>query len=321
MKTSFLEFESAVADLEQKIEALQFAQEDSAIDIADEVDQLRKKSQTLLKDTYAKLTSWQTAQVARHPQRPYTLDYIAMLCTDFHELHGDRSFGDDPAIVGGVARFNGSPVMVIGHQKGRDTRDRAHRNFGMPRPEGYRKALRLMKLAEKFEMPVLTFVDTPGAFPGIGAEERNQSEAIGRNLLEMATLKVPIVTTIIGEGGSGGALAIAIADTVLMLQYAVYSVISPEGCAAILWKSADKASDAAESMGITAQRLKTLGLIDRIINEPIGGAHRDPHQMAQQLRRAISDSLRQLQALDLKGLLRQRHERIMAYGKFKDTSA
>jgi acetyl-CoA carboxylase carboxyl transferase subunit alpha len=321
MKTSFLEFESAVADLEQKIEALQFAQEDSAIDIADEVDQLRKKSQTLLKDTYAKLTSWQTAQVARHPQRPYTLDYIAMLCTDFHELHGDRSFGDDPAIVGGVARFNGSPVMVIGHQKGRDTRDRAHRNFGMPRPEGYRKALRLMKLAEKFEMPVLTFVDTPGAFPGIGAEERNQSEAIGRNLLEMATLKVPIVTTIIGEGGSGGALAIAIADTVLMLQYAVYSVISPEGCAAILWKSADKASDAAESMGITAQRLKTLGLIDRIINEPIGGAHRDPQQMAQQLRRAISDSLRQLQALDLKGLLRQRHERIMAYGKFKDTSA
>jgi len=321
MKTSFLEFESAVADLEQKIEALQFAQEDSAIDIADEVDQLRKKSQTLLKDTYAKLTSWQTAQVARHPQRPYTLDYIALLCTDFHELHGDRSFGDDPAIVGGVARFNGLPVMVIGHQKGRDTRDRAHRNFGMPRPEGYRKALRLMKLAEKFEMPVLTFVDTPGAFPGIGAEERNQSEAIGRNLIEMATLKVPIVTTVIGEGGSGGALAIAVADTVLMLQYSVYSVISPEGCAAILWKSADKASDAAESMGITAQRLKALGLIDRIIDEPIGGAHRDPQQMAQQLRRAIADSLRQLQAFDLKGLLRQRHERIMAYGKFKDTSS
>jgi acetyl-CoA carboxylase carboxyl transferase subunit alpha len=321
MKTTFLEFESAVADLEKKIEALQFAQEDSAVDIADEVDQLRRKSQNLLKDTYAKLSSWQTAQVARHPQRPYTLDYIGLLCTDFHELHGDRSFGDDPAIVGGLARFNGLPVMVIGHQKGRDTRDRAHRNFGMPRPEGYRKALRLMKLAEKFEIPVLTFVDTPGAFPGIGAEKRNQSEAIGRNLLEMATLRVPIVTTIIGEGGSGGALAIAVADTVLMLQYAVYSVISPEGCAAILWKSADKASDAAESMGITAQRLKTLGLIDRIIAEPIGGAHRDPQQMAQQLRRAISDSLRQLQALDLKVLLRQRHERIMAYGKFKDTSA
>jgi acetyl-CoA carboxylase carboxyl transferase subunit alpha len=321
MKTTFLDFESSVADLEQKIEALQFAQEDSAIDIAEEVDQLRKKSQALLKDTYAKLTPWQTAQVARHPQRPYTLDYIGLLCTDFHELHGDRGFGDDPAIVGGLARFLGSTVMVIGHQKGRDTRDRAHRNFGMPRPEGYRKALRLMKLAEKFEIPVLTFVDTPGAFPGIGAEERNQSEAIGRNLLEMATLKVPIVTTIIGEGGSGGALAIAVGDAVLMLQYSVYSVISPEGCAAILWKSADKAADAAETMGITAQRLKTLGLIDRIVSEPVGGAHRDPQQTAQQLRRAISDSLRQLQALDLKVLLRQRHERIMAYGKFKEVAA
>jgi acetyl-CoA carboxylase carboxyl transferase subunit alpha len=310
-----------VADLEQKIEALQFAQEDSAIDIADEVDQLRKKSQVLLKDTYAKLTPWQTALVARHPQRPYTLDYINLLCTDFHELHGDRSFGDDPAIVGGLARFNGTPVVVIGHQKGRDTRDRAHRNFGMPRPEGYRKALRLMKLAERFELPVLTFVDTPGAFPGIGAEERNQSEAIGRNLIEMATLRVPIITTIIGEGGSGGALAIAVADHVLMLQYAVYSVISPEGCAAILWKSAEKAADAAETMGITAHRLKTLGLIDRIITEPVGGAHRDPQQMAQQLRRAIADSLRQLQSLELKQLLRQRHERIMAYGKFKDAAA
>lgn len=321
MKTTFLEFESAIADLEQKIEALQFAQEESAIDIADEVDQLRKKSQTLLKDTYGKLTPWQTALVARHPQRPYTLDYIGLLCTDFHELHGDRSFGDDPAIVGGLARFNGTSVMVIGHQKGRDTRDRAHRNFGMPRPEGYRKALRLMKLAERFELPVLTFVDTPGAFPGIGAEERNQSEAIGRNLIEMATLKVPIVTTIIGEGGSGGALAIAVADNVLMLQFSVYSVISPEGCAAILWKSAEKAPDAAETMGISAQRLKTLGLIDRIIPEPIGGAHRDPQQMAQQLRRAIGDSLRQLQSLDLKQLLRQRHERIMAYGKFKEVAA
>ncbi|MEN9775587.1 MAG: hypothetical protein RL322_2657 [Pseudomonadota bacterium] len=320
MKTTFLDFESAVADLEQKIEALQFAQEDSAIDIAEEVDQLRKKSLNLLKDTYAKLTPWQVAQVARHPQRPYTLDYIEMLCTDFHELHGDRGFGDDPAIVGGLARFNGSSVMVIGHQKGRDTRERGYRNFGMPRPEGYRKALRLMKLAEKFEVPVLTFVDTPGAFPGIGAEERNQSEAIGRNLIEMSTLKVPIVTTVIGEGGSGGALAIAVADAVLMLQYAVYSVISPEGCAAILWKSADKAADAAETMGITAQRLKTLGLIDRIVAEPIGGAHRDPQQMAQQLRRAISDSLRQLQALDQRSLLRVRHERVMAYGKFKEAA-
>lgn len=318
MKTTFLDFEASIADLEQKIEALRFAQEESAIDIADEVDLLRKKSQSLLKDTYAKLTPWQVAMVARHPQRPYTLDYIAALCTDFHELHGDRTFADDPAIVGGLARFNGQPVMVIGHQKGRDTKERGYRNFGMPRPEGYRKALRLMKLAEKFEIPVLTFVDTPGAFPGIGAEERNQSEAIGRNLIEMASLRVPVVTTIIGEGGSGGALAIAVGDTVLMLQYAVYSVISPEGCAAILWKSSEKAPDAAETLGITAHRLKALGLIDRIVTEPLGGAHRDPQHMAQLLRRAISDALRQLQTLDLKTLLRQRHERIMAYGKFKE---
>jgi acetyl-CoA carboxylase carboxyl transferase subunit alpha len=318
MKTTFLDFEASVADLEQKIEALRFAQEDSAIDIAEEVDLLKKKSQTLLKDTYAKLSPWQVALVARHPQRPYTLDYIAALCTDFHELHGDRAFGDDPAIVGGLARFNGQPVMVIGHQKGRDTRERGYRNFGMPRPEGYRKALRLMKLAEKFEIPVLTFVDTPGAFPGIGAEERNQSEAIGRNLIEMAALRVPVVTTVIGEGGSGGALAIAVGDTVLMLQYSVYSVISPEGCAAILWKSAEKAPDAAETLGITAHRLKALGLIDRIVSEPLGGAHRDPQQMAQLLRRAISDALRQLQSVDVKTLLKQRHERILAYGKFKE---
>jgi acetyl-CoA carboxylase carboxyl transferase subunit alpha len=319
MKTTFLEFEQSVADLEQKIEALRFAQEDSAVDIAEEVDQLRKKSQSLLKDVYAKLTPWQMAQVARHPQRPYTLDYIAALCTDFHELHGDRSFSDDPAIVGGLARFNGQSVMVIGHQKGRDVRERSYRNFGMPRPEGYRKALRLMKLAEKFEIPVITFVDTPGAFPGIGAEERNQSEAIGRNLIEMARLRVPIVTTVIGEGGSGGALAIAVADTVLMLQYAIYSVISPEGCAAILWKSAEKAPDAAETLGITAHRLKALGLIDRVISEPVGGAHRDPQQMAQLLRRAISDALRQLLALGTKTLLDQRMERVMAYGKFRET--
>ncbi len=321
MKTTFLDFEASIADLEQKIEALRFAQEDSAIDIAEEVDLLKKKSQTLLKDTYAKLSPWQVALVARHPQRPYTLDYIAALFTDFHQLHGDRAFGDDPAIVGGLARFNGQSVMVIGHQKGRDTRERGYRNFGMPRPEGYRKALRLMKLAEKFEIPVLTFVDTPGAFPGIGAEERNQSEAIGRNLIEMAALRVPVVTTVIGEGGSGGALAIAVGDTVLMLQYSIYSVISPEGCAAILWKSAEKAPDAAETLGITAHRLKALGLIDRIVSEPLGGAHRDPQQMAQLLRRAISDALRQLQAIDVKTLLRQRHERILAYGKFKELGA
>ena len=321
MKTTFLDFESSIADLEQKIEALRFAQEDSAIDIADEVDLLKKKSQSLLKDTYAKLSPWQVALVARHPQRPYTLDYIAALCTDFHELHGDRAFADDPAIVGGLARFNGQPVVVIGHQKGRDTRERGYRNFGMPRPEGYRKALRLMKLAEKFEIPVLTFVDTPGAFPGIGAEERNQSEAIGRNLMEMASLRVPVVTTVIGEGGSGGALAIAVGDTVLMLQYSIYSVISPEGCAAILWKSAEKAPDAAETLGITAHRLKALGLIDRIVTEPLGGAHRDPQQMTQLLRRAISDALRQLQSIDIKTLLSQRHQRIMAYGKFKELGA
>ncbi|NCV88106.1 MAG: acetyl-CoA carboxylase carboxyltransferase subunit alpha [Oxalobacteraceae bacterium] len=246
MKQSFLEFEQPIAALEQKIEALRYAQDDSAVDIAEEIDRLSKKTQTLIKDTYAKLSPWQVALVARHPQRPYTLDYIREIFTDFHEMHGDRSFADDPAIVGGLARFNGQPVMVIGHQKGRDTRERGYRNFGMPRPEGYRKALRLMRTAEKFGIPVLSFVDTPGAFPGIGAEERGQSEAIGRNLFVMAALKVPIITTVIGEGGSGGALAIAVADTVMMLQYAVYSVISPEGCAAILWKTADRAADAAE---------------------------------------------------------------------------
>jgi len=321
MKTTFLEFEQPIADLEQKIEALRFAQEDSALDIADEVERLQKKSQALIKDTYAKLTPWQIALVARHPQRPYTLDYTKSIFTDFHELHGDRVFADDPAIVGGLARLNGQSVMVIGHQKGRDTKERGYRNFGMPRPEGYRKALRLMKLAEKFDVPVFSFVDTPGAFPGVGAEERNQSEAIGRNLYEMAALRVPIVTTIIGEGGSGGALAIAVGDVTLMLQYAVYSVISPEGCAAILWKSAAKAPEAAETLGITAQRLKTLGLVDRVINEPVGGAHRDPQQMAATLKRALTDALRQLQAAPVEELLRQRHERILGYGKFKETAA
>jgi acetyl-CoA carboxylase carboxyl transferase subunit alpha len=318
MKTTFLDFEQSVADLEQKIEALRFAQEDSAVDIAEEVARLQKKSHTLLKDTYARLTPWQVALVARHPQRPHTLDYVQAIFTDFHELHGDREYADDPAIVGGPARFNGQPVMVIGHQKGHDTKERGYRNFGMPRPEGYRKALRLMKLAEKFELPVLTFVDTPGAFPGIGAEERNQSEAIGRNLYEMAALKVPVVSTVIGEGGSGGALAIAVGDLTLMLQFAIYSVISPEGCAAILWKSAAQAPEAAETLGITAHRLKALGLIDRIVSEPVGGAHRDPAHMAQLLKRALSDALRQFQGTTPKELIRQRHERIMHYGKFKE---
>ena len=318
MKQSFLEFEQPIAALEQKIEALRYAQDDSAVDIAEEIDRLSKKTQTLIKDTYAKLSPWQVALVARHPQRPYTLDYIREIFTDFHEMHGDRSFADDPAIVGGLARFNGQPVMVIGHQKGRDTRERGYRNFGMPRPEGYRKALRLMRTAEKFGIPVLSFVDTPGAFPGIGAEERGQSEAIGRNLFVMAALKVPIITTVIGEGGSGGGLAIAVADTVMMLQYAVYSVISPEGCAAILWKTADRAADAAEALGITAHRLKALGLVDKVINEPLGGAHRDPVAMGQLLKRALAEALRQHGLVSTEALLKQRHARIMAWAKFKE---
>ncbi|NDA70162.1 MAG: acetyl-CoA carboxylase carboxyltransferase subunit alpha [Betaproteobacteria bacterium] len=311
-------FEQPIAALEQKIEALRYAQDDSAVDIAEEIDRLSKKAQTLIKDTYAKLSPWQVAMVARHPQRPYTLDYLREIFTDFHEMHGDRSFADDPAIVGGLARFNGQPVMVIGHQKGRDTRERGYRNFGMPRPEGYRKALRLMRTAEKFGLPVLTFVDTPGAFPGIDAEERGQSEAIGRNLFAMAELKVPIVTTVIGEGGSGGALAIAVADTVMMLQYAVYSVISPEGCAAILWKTAERAADAAEALGITAHRLKALGLVDKVINEPLGGAHRDPVAMGQLLKRALAEALRQHGLISTEALLKQRHSRIMAWTKFKE---
>jgi acetyl-CoA carboxylase carboxyl transferase subunit alpha len=318
-KNTFLEFEHPIAELEERIESLRFVQDDSAVDIAEEIDRLQKKSQGLVKDAYAKLTPWQVASVARHPQRPYTLDYLRMLFTDFHELHGDRSFADDAAIVGGMARFNGQAVMVIGHQKGRDTKERGIRNFGMPRPEGYRKALRLMQLAEKFNLPLMTFVDTPGAFPGIDAEERGQSEAIGKNLFVMSQLKVPIVTTVIGEGGSGGALAIAVADCVMMLQYSIYSVISPEGCAAILWKSAAKAADAAEILGITSHRLKSLGLIDRIVNEPVGGAHRDPEQMGVLLKRALSDALRQAQSTPIDQLLDERHRRILAYGKFKAT--
>jgi len=319
-KTTFLDFETPIAELESKIEELRFVQDDSAVDISEEIERLQKKSQSLLKDIYAKLTPWQVSQLARHPQRPYTLDYIADIFTDFHELHGDRAFADDASIVGGLARFNGAPVMVLGHQKGRDTKERTARNFGMSKPEGYRKALRLMKLAEKFGLPVFTFVDTPGAYPGVDAEERGQSEAIGRNLAEMSHLKVPIIATIIGEGGSGGALAIAVADHVLMLQYATYSVISPEGCASILWKSAEKAPEAAEALGLTAHRLKALGLIDRIVAEPLGGAHRDPKQMAGLLKRALADSLRQLQALKPKELLAARHARLLGYGKFKETT-
>jgi acetyl-CoA carboxylase carboxyl transferase subunit alpha len=321
MKTTFLDFEQPIAELEAKIEELRFVQDDSALDISEEIARLQAKSQALLKDIYAKLTPWQVSQLARHPQRPYTLDYASEIFTDFHELHGDRVFADDLAIVGGVARLNGQAVMLIGHQKGRDTKERALRNFGMPRPEGYRKALRLMLLAEKFELPILTFIDTPGAYPGVDAEERGQSEAIGRNLYEMSQLRVPVIATVIGEGGSGGALAIAVGDTVLMLQYATYSVISPEGCASILWKSAEYAADAAEALGLTAHRLKALGLIDRIVSEPVGGAHRDPKQMSVMLKRALADSLRQFQGVKVKDLLAARHARLMGYGKFKETSA
>jgi acetyl-CoA carboxylase carboxyl transferase subunit alpha len=320
MKTTFLEFEQPIAELETKIEELRYAQDDSAVDISDEIQRLSKRSQTLTKDIYGKLSPWQVAQVARHPQRPYTLDYVQMLFTHFEEMHGDRTFSDDAAIVGGMARFNGDPCVIIGHQKGRDTKEKIARNFGMPKPEGYRKALRLMKLAEKFALPVFTFVDTPGAYPGIDAEERGQSEAIGRNLFEMARLRTPIIATVIGEGGSGGALAIAVGDAVLMLQYSTYSVISPEGCASILWRDSTMAPDAAEALGITASRLKTLGLIDKIVAEPLGGAHRDPQATAQSLKKALADTLKQLREKKPKELVELRLERLMSHGKFKEAT-
>src|SRR5687767_8618341 len=319
-KTTFLDFEQPIAELETRIDELRFVQDDSAVDISEEIARLQKKSQVLTKEIYAKLTPWQVAQVARHPQRPYTLDYIGMLFTGFEELHGDRLFADDQSIVGGLARFNGESCMVIGHQKGRDTKEKIARNFGMPKPEGYRKALRLMHLAEKFGLPVFTFVDTPGAYPGIDAEERGQSEAIGRNLFEMARLRAPIVVTIIGEGGSGGALAIAVGDATLMMQYATYSVISPEGCASILWRSAEMAPDAAEALGITAGRLKALGLVDKIVPEPVGGAHRDPQATHQALKKALAETMKQLQEKSTKDLVDTRLERLMAYGKFKEAA-
>ena len=320
-KRTFLDFEQPIAELETKIEELRYVQTESAVDISDEIDQLSKKSQQLTKEIYSDLNPWQITKIARHPERPYTMDYIGEIFTDFIEMHGDRHFADDLSIVGGLARFNGQPCMVLGHQKGRDTKERALRNFGMTRPEGYRKALRLMKTAEKFKLPVFTFVDTPGAYPGIDAEERSQSEAIGRNIYEMAQLEVPIITTIIGEGGSGGALAISVADQVLMLQYSVYSVISPEGCASILWKTAERAEDAAEALGITAHRLKALGLIDKIVNEPLGGAHRDPQHMAASLKRGLSEAWRQVSDLKTKELLDRRYERLQSYGRFSDTKA
>ncbi len=321
MKQTFLEFEKPIEALETRIEELRFAQDDSALDISDEIAKLTKKSQALTKDIYAKLTAWQISQVARHQQRPYTLDYINSIFTGFEELHGDRTYGDDPAIVGGMARFNEQNVVVIGHQKGRDTKERTMRNFGMPKPEGYRKALRLMKLAEKFNLTVFTFIDTPGAYPGVEAEERGQSEAIGRNLYAMSELKTPIICSVIGEGGSGGALAIAVGDVTLMLQYSTYSVISPEGCAAILWKSADKASEAAEILGITATRLKALGLIDKVVNEPLGGAHRDPDAMMQLMKKALTDTWRQLRDKSVDELLAARFEKLVSYGKFKEVAS
>ena len=319
-KKTFLDFEQPIAELESKIEELRYVQSESAVDIADEIEQLSKKSNQLTKDIYSNLSPWQITKIARHADRPYTLDYVREIFTDFAEMHGDRHFADDKSIIGGLARFNGQPCMVIGHQKGRDTKERTLRNFGMTRPEGYRKALRLMKTAEKFKLPVFTFVDTPGAFPGIDAEERGQSEAIGHNLYVMAELKVPIIATVIGEGGSGGALAIAVGDIVQMLEYSTYSVISPEGCASILWKSAEKANIAAETMGITAPRLKELGLIDNVISEPCGGAQRDHVAMARNLKQSLQDGLKQLTALTTEQLLAKRYQRLMSYGRFKEVS-
>ncbi|MEG0001859.1 MAG: acetyl-CoA carboxylase carboxyltransferase subunit alpha [Comamonas sp.] len=320
-KKNFLDFEHPIAELESKIEELRYVQTESAVDISEEIDQLSKKSLQLTRDIYSDLSPWQITKIARHIERPYTLDYVREIFTDFVEMHGDRHFADDQSIVGGLARFNGHACMVIGHQKGRDTKERTLRNFGMTRPEGYRKALRLMKTAEKFKLPVFTFVDTPGAYPGIDAEERSQSEAIGRNIYEMAQLQTPIISTVIGEGGSGGALAISVADQVLMLQYSVYSVISPEGCASILWKTGDKAEEAASAMGITALRLKALGLVDKIVSEPVGGAHRDPKQMGTFLKRALGDAYRQLADLSPKELQDRRYERLQSYGRFSDTKA
>ena len=316
MNPNYLDFEQPIAELEAKIEELRYVGDDTDINIGDEISKLQEKSGNLTKSIFSKLTAWQTSKLARHPLRPYTLDYIDRIFTDFQELHGDRAFADDAAIVGGIARLDGMPVMVIGHQKGRDTRENIRRNFGMPRPEGYRKALRLMRMAEQFRLPVLTFIDTPGAFPGMDAEERNQSEAIARNLFVLAELKTPVICTVIGEGGSGGALAIGVGDRVMMMEYSTYSVISPEGCASILWKSADKAEAAAEAMGITAKSLKELGLIDHIIREPLGSAHRDVDATARNLKQALVDSLENIEKIGLDKLLDLRYQRLLSFGEF-----
>ncbi|AFK68154.1 MULTISPECIES: acetyl-CoA carboxylase carboxyltransferase subunit alpha [Pseudomonas] len=314
MNPNFLDFEQPIADLQAKIEGLRLVGNDNSLNISDEIARLQDKSNTLTESIFGNLTSWQIARLARHPRRPYTLDYLEHIFTEFEELHGDRHFSDDAAIVGGTARLDGKPVMVIGHQKGREVREKVRRNFGMPRPEGYRKACRLMEMAERFKMPILTFIDTPGAYPGIDAEERNQSEAIAWNLRVMARLKTPIIATVIGEGGSGGALAIGVCDQLNMLQYSTYSVISPEGCASILWKTADKAADAAEAMGITAERLKSLNIVDKVIQEPLGGAHRDPAQMSESIRADLVQQLDMLGKFDNDALLARRYERLMSYG-------
>ena len=321
MKISYLDFEKPISELESQTEKLKETHDKNKnLDISKELSQLETKTEKLLHEIYDNLNAWQISQVSRHPQRPYTLDYIEKIFTDFEELHGDRAFADDPAIVGGLASFEGMPVMVIGHQKGRDVKERQFRNFGMPKPEGYRKALRLYKLAEKFNVPIVTLIDTPGAYPGINAEERGQSEAIARNLYVMAELKVPIIGIVIGEGGSGGAIALGVVDHLIMLQFATYSVISPEGCASILWKSADKASVAAETLGITATRLKELGLVDTILPEPLGGAHRNPKELMETVRKSLKEHLVKLQKKTLKQLLDSRHERLLSYGKFKETA-
>ncbi len=317
MQLNFLDYEQPIAELEAKIDELRYMSNDSDLNITEEIQKLKEKSESLTKSIFASLTPWQITQMARHPQRPYTLDYINHIITDFEELHGDRTYGDDTALVTGIGRLNGRPVAVIGHQKGRDTKEKVARNFGMPRPEGYRKALRIMKLAERFGMPVITFIDTPGAYPGIGAEERGQSEAIARNLFEMAQLKTPIVCTVIGEGGSGGALAVGVGDHLMMLEYSIYSVISPEGCASILWKSAEKASDAAATLGVTSGRLKELNLIDEVVPEPLGGAHRNVEEMAARVKKSIEAKLKQLETVAPDTLIKRRQERILSYGEFE----
>jgi acetyl-CoA carboxylase carboxyl transferase subunit alpha len=318
MDMNFLDFEQPIAELEAKIDELRFVGDDSKLNISEEIDRLKSKSESLTRSIFSNLSPWQVTQLARHPQRPYTLDYAEAICPDFQELHGDRMYSDDAAIVGGIARIAGIPIMLIGHQKGRNTKSRVTRNYGMPKPEGYRKALRLMQMAERFGLPVVTLIDTPGAYPGVGAEERGQSEAIARNLFVMATLKTPILSVIIGEGGSGGALAIAVGDHLIMLEYSIYSVISPEGCASILWKNAEKAEAAATAMGITSQRLEKFGLVDEVIAEPVGGAHRNPEAMAQALQNALVDNLRQLEAMPITELLARRQQRIESVGQFRE---